>query len=94
MSTLSAVRRDARLSHEPASEAEKTQMSVIERNLKKCLRVGDARPGEALEAHLSRSGGFTRSLVAKTFRQRGLKENIKALAQNCKFFPGLYIHLF
>ena len=55
-------------------------MKTVENTLKLVLRVGDARPWEALEAYISRLSGFTRSLVAKAFRNCGVKRKYQSTA--------------
>ena len=57
-------------------------MQDIERMLKRRLLVGATTPGEALEAHLARSCGSPRSLVAKTFRLN-IEVKRKHLPQIC-----------
>ena len=68
------------MSHEPANDEEKKKMKTIENTLKSVLRNGDARSWEALEAYISRLSGFTRSLVAKAFRNYGVKRKCQSTA--------------
>ena len=65
------MRREAILGHEPDNAEEKKRMHELERKIKSCVRIGDVRSSEVLEAYISRGTGYPRSLVAKTIRQTG-----------------------